>query len=86
MIAIGLNHLKNKSFDEAIKIFGRCLKELPNGQQIDTTFLGLLTAHINRKKIKEAEASLAQFRVSHPASTVIQQAEQMLAASQNRKQ
>jgi thioredoxin-like negative regulator of GroEL len=85
LITIGLNHLKSKNYDDARKIFETCLKEIPNGDQVDTAFLGIMTAQINKRKVKDAEKTLAQFRTSYPNSPVIQQAEQMLQQTGNPK-
>ncbi len=85
LISIGLNHLKTKDYDDARKIFETCLKEIPNGAQVDTAFLGIVTAQLNKGKIKDAEKTLEQFKASYPNSPVIQQAEQMLQQTANVK-
>jgi len=85
LITIGLNSLKSKNYDEARKTFETCLKEIPNGEQVETAFLGIMTAHINKRKIKDAEKALEQFKAKYPGSSVIQQAEQMLQETANDK-
>jgi thiol-disulfide isomerase/thioredoxin len=77
LIAIGINYLKIKDYDEALKSFESYLKEIANGDQGDTALLGILTAHLNKKKLNEAEKTLAQLKASYPGSPVLKQGEQL---------
>lgn len=76
-IALGINYLKIKDYDEARKTFETYLKEIPNGDQGDTALLGILTAQLNKKKNSEAEKTLSQLKTSYPNSPVVQQGEQL---------
>ncbi len=78
LLAVGISCLQQQDYDEAKKTFERCLKEVPNGTQGDTALYGILTAQIKKKKISEAEKTLAQLKASYPNSTVLQQAEAKL--------
>src|SRR5262249_15162347 len=40
-IKMGVNHLRMKRFDDAKKMFEKCLKEVPDGKQSDMALLGL---------------------------------------------
>ncbi len=77
LIAMGINYLKIKDYDEARKTFESYLKESPNGDQGDTALLGILTAQLNKKKFSEAEKTLAQLKASYPNSPLVQQGEQL---------
>lgn len=77
LIALGINYLKVKDYDEARKTFEAYLKEVPNGDQGDTALLGILTAQLNKKKFSEAEKTLSQLKASYPNSPLVQQGEQL---------
>lgn len=77
LIAMGINYLKIKDYDEARKTFEAYLKDVPNGAQGDTALLGILTAQLNKKKFAEAEKTLSQLKASYPNSPLVQQGEQL---------
>jgi len=85
LIAIGINYLKAKDYDDARKTFESSLKEIPNGTQADTALLGILTAQLNKKKISEGEKTLAQLKTSYPSSPLIEKGEKLLQMAKNQK-
>ncbi len=85
LLAVGVNYLNQKDYDKARKSFEACLKEIPNGAQGDKALLGIITAQLNKKKIGEAEKTLAQLKASHPDSPVVQQAEHLLQQARSYK-
>lgn len=78
LIAVGINHLKLKDYDEARKTFETSLKEFPEGAQGDTALLGIITAQLNKKKPAEAAKTFEQLKAGYSSSPAVRQAEQLL--------
>lgn len=85
LIAIGINYLKAKDYDDARKTFETSLKEIPNGARADTALLGILTAQLNKKKISDGEKTLALLKASYPNSPLIQEGERLLQQVRSQK-
>jgi thiol-disulfide isomerase/thioredoxin len=85
LIAMGINSLRVNDYDEARRNFERYLREIPHGEQGDTALLGILTAHLNKKKLSEAEKTLGQLKASYPRSPIIKQGEQLFQQATNLK-
>jgi len=85
LLAVGINYMKQQEYGEARKMFEDYLKQVPNGKHGDTALYGIFMSHLGRKKIDEAEKSLAQLKASYPNSTVTQQAAGQLEQARNRK-
>ncbi|MFN2453637.1 MAG: thioredoxin family protein [Pyrinomonadaceae bacterium] len=85
LLAVGISCLQQQDYDEAKKTFERCLKEVPNGTHGDTALYGILIAQVNKKKISDAEKTLAQLKSSYPNSLILQQAEAKLQQSKNKQ-
>jgi thiol-disulfide isomerase/thioredoxin len=85
LLALGINYLKQQEYVEARKMFEDYLKQAPNGKHGDTALFGIVMSHLGRKKLDEAEKSLAQLRASHPNSPVTKQAAEQLEQAKNRK-
>jgi thiol-disulfide isomerase/thioredoxin len=85
LIAVGINYLKQQEYGEARKMFEDYQKQVPGGKHADTALFGIFMSHLGRKKIDDAEKSLAQLRASHPNSPVTQQAAEQLERAKNQK-
>jgi thiol-disulfide isomerase/thioredoxin len=77
LITMGINFLKLMEYDEARKTFETYLKDFPKGDQGDTALLGILTAHLNKKKISDAEKTLSLLKANYPDSPKVRQGEQL---------
>ena len=78
LLAVGLNYLKLKKYDDARKSFEQCLKEVPNATQCDKALLGIVAAQIQKRKIADAEKTFEQLKSKYPESSATQQALQIL--------
>jgi thioredoxin-like negative regulator of GroEL len=78
LVALGLNYLQIRDFDEAIRILETSLKEFPTGQKNEPAFFGLVMANIYRKRNDAAEKVLEQMKAKFPDSQSVLQAEQNL--------
>lgn len=85
VIALGINYLRMKDYDDARKTFESYLKETPDGPRADTAFLGIITAQINRKKLADAEKTFEQLKAAHPGSPLVAQAERLLQQGREMK-
>jgi thiol-disulfide isomerase/thioredoxin len=85
LIAIGVNYLKAKDYDDAQKAFETALKEVANGAQADKALLGILTALLNKKKLNEGEKTLARLKTTCPNSPLIVQGEKLLQQVRSQK-
>jgi thiol-disulfide isomerase/thioredoxin len=77
LIALGINYLKIKDYDEARKTFETYLKEVPNVDRATRHFSAFSPRNSTRKSLAEAEKTLSQLRTSYPNSPLVQQGEQL---------
>lgn len=85
LIAVGINYMKQQEYGDARKTFEDYLKHAPNGKHGDTALYGIFMSHVARKKLDEADKSLAQLKAVYPNSRVTQQAAEQLEQAKNRK-
>ncbi|HUD72092.1 MAG TPA: thioredoxin family protein [Dongiaceae bacterium] len=76
----GWNHLKQRRFDRARRMFERCLKEVPEHPALDVTLYGLFAVHVAEGKADDARPLLARLEACCAASALTARARKDLGS------